>query len=93
MEIEKAEEELVRKGKFSLNFRGKNQLDFFVGFIRTLKKVNDDGGYFETKYNNIHINLTSNRLSELSQYAVTPPTLEDFLERHKKEFMILTNAS
>jgi hypothetical protein len=55
--------------------------------------VNDDGGYFETKYNNIHINLTSNRLSELSQYAVTPPTLEDFLERHKKEFMILTNAS
>lgn len=93
MEIEKAEEELVRKGKFSLNFRGKNQLDFFVGFIRTLKKVNDDGGYFETKYNNIHINLTSNRLSELSQYAVTPPTLEDFLERHKKKFVILTNAS
>lgn len=92
-EIEEAKEELIRKGNFSLNFRGKNQLDFFVEFIRALKKINDDGGYFETKYNNIHINLTSNRLSELSQYAVTPSTLEEFLERHKKEFMILTNAS
>ena len=62
-------------------------------FIKALKKLNDDGGYFEIKYNNIHINLTSNRLSELSQYAVTPSTLDEFLERHKKEFMILTNAS
>lgn len=92
-EIEKAKEELIEKGDFALNFRGKNQLDFFVEFINVLKKLNGNGGYFETKYNNIHINLTSNRLSELSQYAVTPPTLEEFLERHKKEFMILTNVS
>jgi len=92
-EIEEAKEELTEKGDFSVNFRGKNQLDFFVEFIRGLKKLNEEGGYFETKRNNIHINVTSNRLSELSQYAVTPHTLEDFLEKHKAEFMILTNAS
>lgn len=92
-EIEEAKEELKEKGDFSVNFRGKNQLDFFVEFIRGLKKLNKEGGYFETKRNNIHINVTSNRLSELSQYAVTPHILEEFLEKHKAEFMILTNAS
>lgn len=91
-EIEEAKKELHEKGNFSLNFRGKNQLDFFVEFIKELKKLNDEGGYFAIKYNNIHINLTSNRLSELSQYAVTPVVLEEFLERHKNKFMILTDA-
>ena len=71
-EIEKSKKELEEKGDFSVNFRGKNQLDFFVEFIRGLKKLNEDGGYFGIKHNNIHINVTSNRLSELSQYAVTP---------------------
>ena len=91
-EIEKAKEELKAKGDFSVNFRGKNQLDFFVEFIRGLKKLNEDGEYFEIKHNNIHINVTSNRLSELSQYAVTPPILEEFLEKNKAEFKIFTNA-
>lgn len=91
-EIENAKKELEEKGDYSNNFRGKNQLDFLVEFIKKLKKLNDDGGYFSLKYNNIHINLTSNRLSELSQYAVTPSVLEDFLERHKKEFMLLSNS-
>lgn len=90
-EIEKAKEELIEKGNFTVNFRGKNQLDFFVEFIRGLKKMNDEGGYFKNKYNNIHINLTLNRLSELSQYAVTPSTLEVFLEKHKKEFMTIVD--
>lgn len=57
-EIEEAKEELKEKGDFSVNFRGKNQLDFFVEFIRGLKKLNKEGGYFETKRNNIHINVT-----------------------------------
>lgn len=91
-EMEEAKNELIEKKHFSLYFRGKNQLDFFVEFIRKLKEANDQGGYFSTKYNNIHINLTSNRLSELSQYAVTPSVLEDFLERHKNKFMILTSV-
>lgn len=89
-EIEKAKNELIVKGNFTSNFRGKNQLDFFVEFIRGLKELNGKG-YFSTKYNNIHINITSNRLSELSQYAVTPSSLEMFLEKHKKKFF-LTNA-
>lgn len=91
-EIEKAKEELKEKGHFSVNFRGKNQLDFFVEFIRGLKKLNEDGEYFEIKHNNIHINVTSNRLSELSQYAVMPTVLEEFLEKNKAKFMIFTNV-
>lgn len=92
-EIEEAKRELLENGNFSLNFRGKNQLDFFVQFIKELKNVNKLGGYFERKYNSIHINLTSNRLSELSQYAITPPSLEEFLEKHKNKFIILINNS
>lgn len=92
-EIENAKKELEEKGDYSNNFRGKNQLDFFVEFIKKLKQLNDDGGYFSVKYNNIHINLTSNRLSELSQYAVTPSELENFLERHKKEFILIRNSN
>lgn len=88
-EIEEAKNELIDKGDFTLNFRGKNQLDFFVEFINGLKLLNDKGGYFSVKKNNIHINITVNRLSELSQYAITPPSLEEFLENHKKKFVAL----
>lgn len=92
-EIEDTKNYLTRQGSFSLNFRGKNQLDFFVEFIRGLKKLNDIGGYFSIKHNNIHINITSNRLSELSQYAVVPTALEGFLEIHRNKFIKLTNVS
>jgi len=46
-ELEDAKQELTRQKKFSLNFRGKNQLDFFVAFIKNLKELNETGGYFE----------------------------------------------
>lgn len=85
-EISKVKEELKTKGEFSWNFRGKNQLDFFVYFVKELKRLNNIGGYFTTKYNNIHIDITANRLSELSQYAIVPPILEEFLEIHKRQF-------
>lgn len=91
-EIDDAKKELTMKGDFSLNFRGKNQLDFFVEFINGLKSLNSTGGYFSTKYNNIHINITSNRLSELSQYAVFPTSLKKFLERHKIKFQEIISA-
>lgn len=91
-EIDEAKRNLTRIGDFSLNFRGKNQLDFFVGFINGLKSLNSTGGYFSTKYNNININITSNRLSELSQYAIFPTSLEEFLDRHKNKFQEITSA-
>lgn len=81
-DIEKAKNILNEQGNFSMNFRGKNQLDFFVSFIKGLKELNNVGGYFSEKYNNVHINITSNRLSELSQYAITPSCLEKFLDVH-----------
>lgn len=92
-EIEDAKKELLSLGDFSLNFRGKNELDFFVNFIKELKLLNDTGGYFSVKRNNIHIDITSNRLSELSQYAITPENLEVFLEEHRDKFGGLTKAS
>lgn len=76
-----AKNQLIKQGEFSLNFRGKNQLDFFVSFINELKNQNGKTQYFSEKYNNIHINITANRLSELSQYAVTPISLNKFLHR------------
>ena len=85
-ELEEAKKELLEKGEFALNFRGKNQLDFFVEFIRRLKKLNKNGGYFKFEYNNIHIDITSNRLSELSKYAITPSCLEEFINKHKNKF-------
>ena len=66
-----------------INLRGKNQLDFFVEFIKILKDLNSAGAYFSERLRNVNINLTDNRLSELSQYAVTPKELELFLERHR----------
>lgn len=59
-------------------------------FVKGLKTLNKAGGYFSTKYNNIHINITSNRLSELSQYAITPICLKEFLENHKIQFATLS---
>lgn len=91
-DIEKTKNELKDTGDFMSNFRGKNQLDFLVEFIKDLKRLNDIGGYFSVKRNSVHINITLNRLSELSQYAITPPSLERFLEKHKEKFLAV-NAS
>ena len=90
-DIEDAKKKLEEQGNFSLNFRGKNQLDFFVDFVKELKALNIAGGYFSEKYSNIHIDITSNRLSELSQYAITPLSLEQFLDVHLKKFAALNN--
>ena len=89
-ELEDAKQELTRQKNFSLNFRGKNQLDFFVTFIKNLKELNETGGYFEKKYNNIHINITANRLSELSQYTITPQVLVEFLKNHKNKMLLIS---
>lgn len=62
--------------------RGKNQLDFLVAIIASFKDANIQGGFFSQKLNNVHINITSNRLAELSQYAVTPAELNEFLLFH-----------
>jgi hypothetical protein len=77
------ENELCLESAPHLALRGKNQLDFLVAFVMKLKDLNASGGYFSRKLNNVHINITENRLSELSQYAITPPELDSFLERHR----------
>lgn len=81
--LTKIENEFHLDGNLCINLRGKNQLDFFVAFIKILKDLNSTGGYFSEKLKNVHINLTDNRLSELSQYAITPKELIVFLESHR----------
>lgn len=91
-DIKIAKNILNKQGDFSMNFRGKNQLDFFVAFIMGLKSLNSIGGYFSEKYPNVSIDITSNRLSELSQYAITPPSLEKFLDAHLEKLSARTSV-
>lgn len=81
--LDEIENEFHSDDNLYINLRGKNQLDFFVAFIKILKDLNSAGSYFSEKLRNVHINLTDNRLSELSQYAITPKELVVFLERHR----------
>lgn len=69
-------------------FRGKNQLDFFSEIIKKLRDANDRGGFFSRKLDNVHINITNNRLSELSQYAITPDELKAFLQKNFEKLQI-----
>lgn len=85
-EIEYAKKELINNGNVTLNFRGKNQLHFFVEFIKDLRRLNNIGGYFSGRWNNVNIDITKNCLSELSQCALTPHSLDVFLEKHKEKF-------
>lgn len=82
-EVQQAIETIKKQGNYSDFFRGKNQLDFFVTFLKILRKENDNGNFFDYKRKTVTINLTNNRLSELSQYALTPKSLLDFLTNHK----------
>jgi len=82
-DIERGMEELKSKGDYNNLFRGKNQLDFFVKFIEILKDLHNKEQFFEKKRTSVTINLSNNRLSELSQYADVPDCLIDFLEKHK----------
>ena len=66
----------------NLYFRGKNQLDFMVEIIKILKEQNRAQLFFTEKHTNVNITLSKNRLSELSQYAVTPTELEEFIHYH-----------
>lgn len=83
--LEQIENKLRLESNPCLVLRGKNQLDFMVVVIKTLKELNASGDYFSRRLNNVHINLSENRLSELSQYAITPPELNEFLEKHKPQ--------
>ena len=67
-------------------FRGKNQLDFLTQMVKYFKEQNRKGGYFSEKHDTVHINISENRLSELSQYAMTPPELTAFVAAHYEKY-------
>lgn len=80
--LRQIEAEIAQEPQPHLVLRGKNQLDFMVSIIKIFKDLNAKGGYFSGKLPRVYITITENRLSELSQYAVTPPELIDFLRAH-----------
>lgn len=82
-DINNAKKELLSTGTPEMCFRGKNQLDFLVTFIIMLKAQHASGEFFEKKQNAVRINLTNNCLAELSQYAIFPQCLSDFIISHK----------
>lgn len=82
-EIANSISELKACGEYNFLFRGKNQLDFFVNFIAMLKQLHNNGKFFSKIRACVSIDITSNRLSELSQYAEFPVCLKEFLNRHK----------
>lgn len=81
-EVQSAIQELKKMGDFNTAFRGKNQLDFMVLLLNLLKQANSEGEFFDTKRSCVTLNITKNRLSELSQYALFPQCLKCFLEAH-----------
>lgn len=74
--------EFDNEADLSMVLRGKNQLDFLVTLITKLKEANSSGGFFTEKRKCVRINITDNRLGELSQYALTPSELTAFLLEH-----------
>ncbi|HCC07687.1 MAG TPA: hypothetical protein DEP72_05980 [Clostridiales bacterium] len=84
-ELKVVEGELNSRNNFLNEYRGKNQLDFMVGFINHLKELNKESSYFSNKLPCVNINITKNSLSELSQYAIVPNCLNIFLEEHYRK--------
>lgn len=82
-ELELAVHELHRKGNFSTLFRGKNQLDFFITIINKFKEQYNNRRFFSEKRDSVKINISCNRLSELSQYAIFPSCLQEFIAAHR----------
>lgn len=69
-------------------FAEKINWTFFSEIIKKLREANDRGGFFSRKLDNVHINITNNRLSELSQYAITPDKLKAFLQKNLEKLQI-----
>lgn len=82
LDVSNAIEELKAMGDYNNLFRGKNQLDFLVKLLDILKELHNKEQFFEKKRTSVTLNLTNNRLSELSQYADFPPCLVSFLQSH-----------
>jgi len=85
-ELNNCKNEIFQRGSFQNQFRGKNQFDFMIALLNDLKNLNNNSSYFSEKLNCVKLNITSNRLSELSQYAITPQCLDLFIENHNKKF-------
>lgn len=62
--------------------RGKFMLEFHKYMIESIIKANNDGGYFNKKYNGVEFN-SSNLLSTLSNTAETPNCLIEFLGQYR----------
>lgn len=66
-------------------FRGKWVLSLFVVLLRDLiTDANSRPPALFSQHRNVRLNVSGNVLSDLCQYAETPPCLRDFLLQHKQ---------
>lgn len=64
-------------------FRGKFEFEFLRNVIEDLKRKNRDNVYFSAHRDCVRIDINSNPLSSLCQYADTPECLVDFLSQYE----------
>lgn len=62
--------------------RGKFMLEFHKYMVESIIKANNDGGYFNKKYNGVELS-SNNLLSTLSRTAETPLCLINFLKEYQ----------
>ncbi|WMW47704.1 DUF4435 domain-containing protein [Bacillus paralicheniformis] len=63
---------------------GKMELYFFKNIIESMKKYNTNNKYFSRNRSGVKVDIqSSNILSNLSQYALTPNCLVDFLKKYQ----------
>ncbi|EFM82451.1 DUF4435 domain-containing protein [Enterococcus faecalis] len=94
IQVDNAKKFFTKRKNFWNDFRGKNQLDIFVSVLKFIKEKENkniknenhrihDGETSGVMKRSIHLTITSNKLTELSQYAITPECLQSFLYSHK----------
>ncbi|MDB5822405.1 MAG: hypothetical protein JWR21_1109 [Herminiimonas sp.] len=81
-ELQSAERSLPMEDSHS-HFRGKYQLEFVRKFLDNLRtECKDKSSHFYNPGNAVKLSLSKgNFISELSQYALTPDCLSDFLDK------------
>ena len=89
-DIESAKNRLLKFGKQTDTFRGKNQFDFMTKLIEQLCDKKRRKSLFNPVPTSICINpnTNQNRLSTFSMYAQTPDCLKTFLQAHKSKNLV-----
>lgn len=87
-EVEKISEEFSKNKNRTLLFRGKNQLHFYQKYLDIMMREIKRNGYFKNYSRKVSINVNTDSLSTLSEYAETSPKLIEFLTEYRKAYLV-----